>query len=219
VSGGHDDDSHEMKSYSSNTPGEPRTAPSTTSGRSNKGTTNIRASIVTKIVLLSPLFTGRVACDRKRIASFRLSEWRQKILRNRLKNVVRCETEGSSANRSVGVWKYAPSTTRVMGTEQLPAWVMAPRTGRRYPSKRCRKGWLRATTMDITDAQRGGIIKPVVLVQILPPVRTTRCGNVGRWDHWQAGTETTSCSEFMSGLEMGMVSESEGWGTVDTWRL
>jgi len=198
-----------MKTYSSNTPGEPRSAPSTTSGRSNKGTTNIRASIVTKIVLLSPLFSSRVVCDRKRIAPFRL------------KNVVRCETadssEGSSADRSVGVWKYAPSTTRVMGTEQSPAWVIAPRTGRRYPSKRCRKGWLRATTMDITDAQRGGVIKPVVLVQILPPARTTRCGNVGGWD--QAGTEKTSCSEFTLGLEMGMVSESEGWGTVDTWRL
>ena len=209
------------KTYSSNTPGEPRSAPSTTSGRSNKGTINIRASIVTKIVLPSPLFSSRVACDRKRIAPFRLFEWRQKILRNRLKNVVRCETsdssEGSGADRSVGVWKYAPSTTRVIGTEQSPAWVMAPRTGRRYPSKRCRKGWLRATTMDITDAQRGGVIKPVVLVQILPPARTTRCGNVGGWD--QAGTETTSCSEFTSGLEMGMVSESEGWGAVDTWRL
>jgi|SRR5712671_765405 len=46
-----------VKTYSLNTLGEPRSAPSTTSGRNNMGTTNIRASIVTNMVLPSPCFS------------------------------------------------------------------------------------------------------------------------------------------------------------------
>ena len=168
------------------------------------------------MVFPSPLFPRRVPCDSRRTAP--LSEWRQKILRSRPETDSRCQSTGASedscADLSAGVWKYAPSTITVSGIEQSPAWVIAPRSGRRNPSKRCCTGRLSTIAMDMNDAQRGGVINAVVLLQIVPPARITRCANAGTGrDH--AGIRTSSCPGPPSESDMGASPGSGYWGIAD----
>ena len=94
-------------------------------GRNKRGTTTIRANIDTKTVLPSALFAR---CEEAgRLSSSRPLRW--KILRRLLVNEplrLLQAPEGDVSGFTGGRWKYAPSTTRVMGIEQLPACVMAP---------------------------------------------------------------------------------------------
>jgi hypothetical protein len=63
--------------------------------------------------------------------------------------------------------------------------------------------------IDIREAQRGGVMKPFIFLQIMPPVRTARCMDVGgERDH--TGMSTPERTR-MSGLEIEPASGSDDW--------
>jgi len=90
---------------------------------------------------------------------------------------------------------------------------MAPRNGLRSLPMKCCRGWQSATTRDATDAQRGGVIRLVTLLQIVPPARAVHCASVFLRDDTGTGTYSS-----MLELTIGVTfSGPEGQGTVVMW--